>query len=139
MSKVSIACIALLNGKILVAHRNPTGQMGGRWEFPGGKVEPGETDKEAVVREIKEEFGITVVDVGKKIAETSFIHNEEKVLLHAYRIYVPHDGIEKKYTLTEHTEYNWIPAEDVAKLNFVDSDLLLYPKVKSYILEELKK
>ena len=123
MSKVSIACIALLNGKILVAHRNPTGQMGGRWEFPGGKVEPGETDKEAVVREIKEEFGITVVDVGKKIAETSF----------------PHDGIEKKYTLTEHTEYNWIPVEDVAKLNFVDSDLLLYPKVKSYILEELKK
>ena len=138
MSKVSIACIALLNGKILVAHRNPTGQMGGRWEFPGGKVEPGETDKEAVVREINEEFGINV-EVGEKIAEASFIHNEENVLLHAYRISVPHDGIEKKYILTEHTEYNWIPIEVVAKLNFVDSDLLLYPKVKSYVLEELKK
>ena len=138
MSKVSIACIALLNGKILVAHRNPTGQMGGRWEFPGGKVEPGETDQEAVVREIKEEFGIAVT-VGEKIAEASFIHNAENVLLHAYRIFVPHDGIEKKYSLTEHTEYNWIAIEDVAKLNFVDSDLLLYPNVKSYILEELKK
>ena len=138
MSKISIACIALLNGKILVAHRNPTGQMGGRWEFPGGKVEPGETDKEAVVREIKEEFGITVT-VGEKITEASFIHNEEKVLLHAYRIFVPHDGIEKKYLLTEHTEYKWIQIEDVINLNFVDSDLLLYPKVKSYILMELKK
>lgn len=138
MSKVSIACIALLNGKILVAHRNPTGQMGGRWEFPGGKVESGETDKEAVIREINEEFGINV-EVGEKIAEASFVHNEENVLLHAYRIFVPHDGIEKKYILTEHTEYNWIPIEDVLKLNFVDSDLLLYPKVKSYVLEELKK
>ena len=138
MSKVSIACIALLNGKILVAHRNPTGQMGGRWEFPGGKVEPCETDKEAVIREINEEFGINV-EVGEKIAEASFVHNEENVLLHAYRIFVPHDGIEKKYILTEHTEYNWIPIEDVLKLNFVDSDLLLYPKVKSYVLEELKK
>lgn len=138
MSKVSIACIALLNGKILVAHRNPTGQMGGRWEFPGGKVEVGETDQEAVVREIKEEFGIAVT-VGEKIAEASFIHNAENVLLHAYRIFVPHDGIEKKYSLTEHTEYNWIAIEDVAKLNFVDSDLLLYPNVKSYILEEMKK
>lgn len=138
MLKVSIACIALLNGKILVAHRNPTGQMGGRWEFPGGKVEVGETDQEAVVREIKEEFGIAVA-VGEKIAEASFIHNAENVLLHAYRIFVPHDGIEKKYSLTEHTEYNWIQVEDVANLNFVDSDMLLYPKVKSYILEELKK
>ena len=39
--KTSIACIAFDGEKILVAHRNPTGQMGGRWEFPGGKVEPG--------------------------------------------------------------------------------------------------
>ena len=43
MSKTSIACIALFKDKVLVAHRNLVGQMGGRWEFPGGKVEAGET------------------------------------------------------------------------------------------------
>lgn len=138
MSKFSIACIALLNKKILVARRNPTGQMGGRWEFPGGKLEPGETDKDAVVREMEEEFSIKV-EVGEKIAEASFVHNDETVFLNAYRIFVPHDGIKEKYILTEHTDYSWIPVEDVVKLNFVDSDLLLYPAVKSYILGVLKK
>ena len=43
----SIACIAFKNDKILIAHRNSSGQMCNRWEFPGGKVEEGETDSQA--------------------------------------------------------------------------------------------
>ena len=56
---VSIACIVYQNGKILVARRNPTGDMGDRWEFPGGKQEAGETDETAIIREMNEEFGVT--------------------------------------------------------------------------------
>ena len=58
--KKSIACIICNKGKVLIAHRNPTGQMGSRWEFPGGKVDDGETEQEAIRREMREEFDVDV-------------------------------------------------------------------------------
>ncbi len=131
MSKTSIACIALWKDKVLVAHRNPVGQMGNRWEFPGGKVEEGESDYVAVVREFMEEFGVKV-RVGEKITQAEFEHNEKKVQLHAYRIYVPHKGLFFKYRLTEHTEYKWVTFDEIKNLDFVDSDMLLYPEVRKY-------
>lgn len=132
MSNISIACIAYNNGKVLVAHRNPVGQMGGRWEFPGGKVEDNEDEKTGIVREFEEEFGVKV-EVGEFITDAEFEHNGKKRLLHAYRIFVPHDGMTEKYVLTEHTEYMWADVAEIKNLNFVDSDLLIYPKVKEYI------
>ena len=71
MKKTSIACIAFEGNKVFIAHRNPTGQMGNRWEFPGGKVEEGETDEQSIIREFQEEFGVTVT-VNKKIASPIF-------------------------------------------------------------------
>lgn len=130
--KTSIACIAFDGEKLLVAHRNPTGQMGNRWEFPGGKVEAGESDETAIVREFEEEFGVTV-KVGEKITETFFVHNDAQVALHAYEIFVPHDGIAQKYTLTEHTEYKWALPAEIPTLSFVDSDMLIYPAVMKWV------
>ena len=135
MSKSSIACIALDGSKVLVAHRNPVGQMGGRWEFPGGKVEKGETDNQAVTREFNEEFGVDV-KVGNLVATSEFEHNGQKVQLNAYRIFVPHNGMETKYVLTEHTEYDWVDVMDIPDLNFVDSDLKIYEQVKDFVLKE---
>lgn len=134
MSKTSIACIAYDSEKklILIAHRNPTGQMGSRWEFPGGKVEDGEDDGTAIVREFQEEFGVTV-KVGEKITETFFMHNGKQIALHAYEITVPHDGMTEKYVLTEHTEYRWVEPAEIPALSFVDSDLLIYPDVVKWI------
>jgi 8-oxo-dGTP diphosphatase len=134
MSHQSIACIAFEGRKVLIARRNPVGQMGGRWEFPGGKVEPGETEPEAVCREFREEFGIGVT-AGDLIAEAVFKHNGDLFSLHAYCITVPHPGIEKKYELTEHTEYRWVALSEIPRLSFVDSDLLIYPQVVKYFAD----
>lgn len=131
MANVSIACIALWKDKVLVAHRNPVGQMGSRWEFPGGKVEEGEDEKEGLVREFKEEFGVKV-RCGQLIAQDEFEHNGQKRQLHAYRIFVPHKGLIFKYRLTEHTEYKWVTFDEIQKLEFVDSDLKIYDKVRAY-------
>ncbi len=136
MPNVSVACIAIINNKILVAHRNPVGQMGGKWEFPGGKAEDGETDEETVKREMFEEFGIQV-ECGERIGDTEFTHNGKRIFLHAYRIFVPHDGQKERYSLSEHTDYRWIDIREVENLDFVDSDLLLYPKVLSYFMRKI--
>lgn len=130
--KISIACIAYRNGKILIAHRVNVGQMGGRWEFPGGKVDEGETDEIALVREMQEEFSITV-KVIEPVTEAVFTHNGSERALHAYLIEVPHDGLEKPYVLTEHTEYKWVSIDEIPQDNFVDSDLLIYPEVKAFL------
>lgn len=130
--KKSIACIAVNDDKVLIAHRNPQGQMGNRWEFPGGKVENDESECDAIIREMQEEFGIKV-KVIQEIATGTFMHNGEKCFLKVYQIQVPHNGLKEKYVLTEHSEYKWISIDKIPKDNFVDSDLSIYPKVVKFL------
>ena len=128
----SVACIVYKDGKILVAHRIPKGDMGNRWDFPGGKVDAGETDQMAIVREMGEEFGVKAVP-GEKITSCSFFHKEKKCFLNAYLVQLEHDGLEKPYILTEHTEYKWVFPKEIENLNFVDSDLKIYPDVLKFL------
>ena len=127
----SIACIDYRNGKIFIAKRQMVGDMGGRWEFPGGKIEDGEDLQTAVVREMQEEFGVTVT-VGKQITSGTFTHKGKPCTLDVLEVTFPHDGIEKKFELTEHTDYKWADIASIPELNFVDSDLSIYNDVKKW-------
>lgn len=130
----SIACIIWDENKkqILVALRNPTGDMGNRWEFPGGKVDPGEDDYMAIVREMQEEFSVKAVP-GEKIVSSSFMHKQKECFLNAYLVKLEHDGINKPYVLTEHQDYKWVDPKSIPELSFVDSDMAIYPKVMEYL------
>lgn len=124
----SIACIDYRDGNVFIAKRQNKGDMGGRWEFPGGKLDEGEDNVQAIQREMLEEFGVNV-SVGEKICESTFKHKEKLCYLDAYFVTFEHDGIEKPFVLTEHTEYKWVPLETIPELFFVDSDLDIYPSV----------
>lgn len=130
----SIACIIYDNEskKILVAHRNPTGDMGGRWEFPGGKLDEGENDEQAIIREMKEEFSVRAT-VHEKICSSTFEHRGKKCFLDAFLVSLEHDGIKIPYKLTEHSEYKWVFPEEIKNLCFVDSDMKIYPEVLKYL------
>lgn len=131
----SIACIDYRDGKIFIAKRQMVGDMGGRWEFPGGKIEEGEDLETAVVREMQEEFGVTV-KVGRKITSGSFTHKGKPCSLDVLEVTFPHDGIEKRFELTEHTDYMWTDLDSIPQLNFVDSDLSIYNDVKKWCQNE---
>jgi len=131
----SIACIDYRKGKIFIAKRQLVGDMGGRWEFPGGKIEEGEDLHTAVVREMQEEFGVTVT-VGRKITSGSFTHKGKPCTLDVLEVSFPHDGMEKRFALTEHTDYQWAELTSIPKLNFVDSDLSIYNDVKKWCENE---
>ena len=133
----SIACIDYRKGKIFIAKRQMTGDMGGRWEFPGGKIEDGENLETAVIREMQEEFGVTV-SVGRKITTGTFTHRDKPCTLDVLEVHFPHDGMTERFVLTEHTDYNWVALDEIPKLNFVDSDLSVYEAVKKWCQNESK-
>lgn len=60
---IDVAAAIIVDGEAVLAARRGHGELAGGWEFPGGKVEPGETFEQACVREIKEELGVEVTDL----------------------------------------------------------------------------
>jgi len=78
----SIAGIAIRGNLVFVAKRQAGGAMGGKWEFPGGKSEPGESVDQTAQREFEEEFGLTV-RVGRTIGESTFNNGRKQYELAA--------------------------------------------------------
>ena len=130
----SVACIVYKDDKLFIAKRKSVGDMGGKWEFPGGKIENDEAPELTIKREMQEEFGVEV-NVGEKIASASFVHRGKTCNVNAYSVQFAHDGMTIPFVLTEHTEYKWVNPLEIKKLDFVDSDMKLYP----YVLDYLKR
>jgi 8-oxo-dGTP diphosphatase len=124
----SVAGIAVKDKRVLIAKRKAGGDLGGKWEFPGGKVEPGEGDKDALIREYLEELAVPV-EVGSFIDQAAFQHGETHFTLRAYAIKL----LSEDFSSREHSEYRWAGAGELDGLDFAESDRLLFPKVKSLL------
>jgi mutator protein MutT len=138
---LSTAAIIRKNGKFFIAQRlsstadGSPGDMDGKWEFPGGKAEAGETAPAALVRELQEEFGV-VCTTGRLLAESSFLHNGKTYRLLAFEVFLP-EGAEAGWTLTEHSAWRWATPGDIEALHaagdFTPSDYTLLPQVLAAI------
>jgi 8-oxo-dGTP diphosphatase len=114
----SVAGILLREGRAFVAKRGPEGSFSGCWEFPGGKVEMGERDEEALAREFEEEFGVAV-SAKRLLGETLFPHRGNDRVLAAWLIeLLPRS----EPRLLEHEEMAWASAPELEELRLVDSD-----------------
>ncbi len=71
------------SGRLLITQRAPEGLLGGLWEFPGGKVEPGETVPDAARRELREELGVEV-EIGERFGTEEHAYSHFRITLHAY-------------------------------------------------------
>lgn len=120
----SVAGIAFENGKIFAARRRGGGDLGGKWEFPGGKARDGESGEQALEREFAEELSVSV-RVGARIGETEFVHAGARFILTAYRI----EFSGKNFSFGEHSEYRWFLPEELETLDFAPSDRALFPAV----------
>lgn len=125
MMERSVAGILVHQGKAFVAKRGEGGSFGGRWEFPGGKVEPGESDEEAIEREFDEEFGIKARALSL-LGEVVFPHRGVDRILAAWLIEIPPFA---RPNLIEHEEIGWAGAGELESLELVDSDRDLLPYI----------
>jgi 8-oxo-dGTP diphosphatase len=121
----SVAGIAIQGGRVFVARRKEGGALGGKWEFPGGKVRPGESAGETLKREYLEELAVPV-SVGARIGEAEFTHKTTHFTLTAWLVTLESD----RYVLHEHTQWRWVTAEELDALDFAASDRLLFPEVR---------
>jgi 8-oxo-dGTP diphosphatase len=120
---VSVAAVILRGGKVLVAKRVFGGPLGGLWEFPGGKLEEGETESEALVREFDEEFGARIVPL-RALGSAVFMNRGKDRRLVAWLAELPE---EEKLELREHQCCKWISIDDLEEIDIADSDRLLFP------------
>jgi 8-oxo-dGTP diphosphatase len=122
--KRSVAGISLSEGRYFIAKRLPGGDMGGRWEFPGGKIEEGEDCWKTIEREYMEEFGIKV-RATLPIGEALFKHGDSEFLLSAFWVELPPNLM--NIELHEHSEWRWASLDEILELDFADSDRKLLP------------
>ena len=104
------AAILRRGGCVLIARRPANGLLGGMWEFPGGKVEPGETDAAALARELQEELGISVT-VGDQLGTYHHAYTHFRVTLHA--CFASADGQEPQ--ALEASELRWVGQDELER------------------------
>ncbi len=117
-----VAALLSQGGRVLVQKRPATKLRGALWEFPGGKLEPGEDAPTALARECREELGIQV-EVGAEVWSTSHRYEDEalitEVQLRLFRCRIV-EGIPKP---VEKQELRWVEPGGLGKLPFVAADI----------------
>lgn len=121
-----VAALIWDENRFMICQRPAHKALGSLWEFVGGKVEPGESKEEALIRECREELGVTV-DVGEIFMEVTHQYPDITVHLTLFSASI-REGVPQKL---EHQDIRWITAEEIGKFSFCPAD--------TEILEKLKK
>ena len=124
--QIGVAVIADADGKILIDRRKQEGLLGGLWEFPGGKIEPGESQESCVKREIKEELDIEI-EVGSKLITIEHAYTHFKVTLNVFNC----THISGEPQPIECDEIKWVTLDEIDEYPF--------PKANGQIIDAIKK
>lgn len=112
-----VAALILEGGRFMICQRPAHKARGLLWEFVGGKVEPGETKEQALVRECREELGITVA-VGDVFTEVTHVYPDLSVHLTLFDACIA----EGKPQLLEHRDLRWITPDEIDSYDFCPAD-----------------
>ena len=120
MSKILrvVGAIIVKDGMVLTVQRGPGKALPGKWEFPGGKIEPNESPEHALARELSEEL-LCDATVGDFVTTTEFEYSFGTVVLSTYFCELGSAPPQ----LTEHSDMLWLPPEDLHSLDWAPADI----------------
>ena len=121
-----VAALIFHEGKLFATQRG-YGAWRDYWEFPGGKIEPGETPQEALEREIREELD-TRVSVGAHVCDVEYDYPEFHLSMQCYRCEV----VSGKLTLLEHEAARWLGKEELDRVDWLPADLTILPEIRKH-------
>ncbi len=114
------------DGAVLAAQRERPAALAGRWEFPGGRVEPGEDEPGAVVRECREELGASVRVLGR-LGPDLILPSGWLLRIHAAELVDGHPAA------LEHRSLRWVRAAELEALNWLDADRAVLPALRALL------
>ncbi len=125
MNHIHVACAIIeIGGKVLCTQRSEAMSLPLKWEFPGGKIDEGESPEECLKRELHEELGIEA-SVGQARPTTTHRYSSFSVTLYPFICEI----ISGEITLHEHSALVWLPIEELHTLDWAEADL---PVIKEY-------
>jgi 8-oxo-dGTP diphosphatase len=128
------AAIILKDNTVLIAQRAPCENLAGKWEFPGGKIEPGETPQECLKREIREELDVDIV-VSDFFDESIYAYHSGTIKLMAFWC----KWISGEFTLKVHSNLAWVNRHELDLYDFAPADIPLVEKLKAVMSAIVKK
>ena len=122
MKTVRVAAAVIRDGdRVFAAQR-----AGGGWEFPGGKIEPGESPQQALIREIREELDLGIA-VGGSLAALEYDYPAFHLSMQCFWCRIT----EGTPVLKEHADARWLGAEDLDSVNWLPADRALIEQVRA--------
>ncbi len=125
-----VGAIIMDGSTVLAAQRSNRMSLPGLWEFPGGKIEPGESPQQALGRELKEEL-LCEIEIGALVESTEHEYDFGIVALTTFYCKLvgeaPH--------LTEHAAIRWVPAENLEQLDWAPADI---PAVRHVVRDHIR-
>jgi len=124
MKRIEVVAAIIRKGDIIFATQRGYGDFKDWWEFPGGKMEPGETPEEALVREIREELS-TEISVDKFLYTVDYDYPVFHLTMHCYMCSLLCDALH----LNEHEAARWLKADEIHSVNWLPADEDLLPMI----------
>ena len=121
-----VGAAVLRDGRVLASRRTEPPRLAGLWEFPGGKVEPGEDDGAALVRELREELQVEV-EVGDRLGDDLPIGTTAVLRVYVCRL------LDGEPALVDHDEHRWLAADELLDVPWIPVDLPLVEQLRGLL------
>lgn len=125
-----VAAIIAHENRILATQRG-SGEFKDGWEFPGGKVEPGETPEQAIVREIKEELVVEIAPQ-KLVTTVEYDYPKFHLTMHCFLSRI----VSGKINLLEHEDAKWLAREELDSVDWLPADVEVVQALKTVWTQE---